>query len=53
VAESGDLNLLVGAANVKVNVAGRLLVNAGALFGLGNSGLQDKVTPVFGIDYAF
>ena len=54
VSESGkNLNLLLGAANVKINIVGRLLVNAGALFGLGDSGLQDTVTPVFGIDYAF
>jgi hypothetical protein len=53
VADTGDLNLLLGAANLKINLVGRLLLNAGALFGLGDSGLQDKVTPVFGIDYSF
>ena len=53
VADTGNLNLLLGAANVKVNVVGRLLLNVGALFGIGDSGLQDRVTPVFGVDYSF
>ena len=53
VAESGDLNLMLGAATVRINLVSRLLLNAGALFGIGDSGLQDKITPVFGIDYSF
>lgn len=52
-AETGNLNLLFGAANLKVNLAGHLLLNAGAIFGLGEAGLKDKVTPVVGIDYSF
>jgi hypothetical protein len=53
VADTGNLNLLFGTANLKVNIAGHFLVNAGAIFGLGEAGLKDKVTPVFGIDYSF
>ncbi len=52
-AREGDLSLLLGAAGLKVNPVGRLLVNAGVLFSIGNAGLQDKLTPVFGIDYSF
>jgi hypothetical protein len=50
---TGNLHVLLGSAGVKVNPAGRLLLMANVLFALGDSGLQDKVTPVFGIDYSF
>jgi hypothetical protein len=50
---TGNLNVLLGSAGLKVNPVGRLLVMANLLFALGDSGLQDKVTPVFGIDYSF
>lgn len=50
---TGNLNLLLGSAGLKVNPAGRLLVMVNVLFGLGDSGLQDELTPVFGIDYSF
>jgi hypothetical protein len=51
--QTGNLNLLVGAASLKVNPVGRLLVSGGVLFSIGNAGLQDKVTPVIGLDYSF
>jgi hypothetical protein len=51
--ETGNLNLMLGSAGLKVNPAGRLLVMVNVLFALGDSGLQDKVTPVFGLDYSF
>jgi hypothetical protein len=38
---------------VKINPVGRLLISANVLFKLNDGGLQDKVTPVFGIDYSF
>lgn len=50
---TGDLNLLVGAAGLKINPVGRLLVSASVLFSIGNAGLQDEITPVFGLDYSF
>jgi hypothetical protein len=50
---TGNLNVMLGSAGVKVNPVGRLLVMVNLLFGLGDSGLQDSVTPVFGIDYSF
>lgn len=52
-ARTGDLDLLIGAAGVKINPVGRLLVSASVLFSIGNAGLQDKLTPVFGLDYSF
>jgi hypothetical protein len=48
-AESGDLTLLLGAANLKINLAGRLLLNGGVLVALGDSGLSDKLTPTVGL----
>ncbi len=50
---TGNLDVLLGSAGIKVNVVSRLLVMANVLFAIGDSGLQDKVTPVFGIDYSF
>jgi hypothetical protein len=50
---TGNLNLMIGSAGLKVNPAGRLLLMVNLLFGIGDSGLQDDVTPVFGIDYSF
>jgi hypothetical protein len=49
----GNLSLMLGSAGVKVNPVGRLLVMFNALFAIGDSGLQDKFTPVVGIDYSF
>ena len=43
----------VGSAGIKVNPASRLLLMVNVLFGIGDSGLQDTLTPVFGIDYSF
>jgi hypothetical protein len=51
--ESGNLSLMLGAAGVKINAVGRLLLVANVLFKIGNNGLQDKLTPTFGIDYTF
>jgi hypothetical protein len=51
--ETGNLNLMLGAAGIKINAVGRLLIVANVLFKIGNNGLQDKITPTFGIDYTF
>ncbi len=51
--ESGNLNLLLGSVGLKVNPVGNLLVVGNVLFSIGTGGLQDKITPVFGIDYTF
>jgi hypothetical protein len=52
-AETGNLNLMLGSAGLKINPAGRLLLVGNVLFALGNSGLQDEITPTFGIEYSF
>ena len=51
--ETGDLTLLLGSAGLKINLVGRLLIAANVLFPLGDDGLQDKLTPVVGLDYTF
>ena len=51
--EAGSLHLLLGAAGLKYNPTGNLLITVNALFPLTNAGLQDRFTPVVGIDYAF
>jgi hypothetical protein len=38
---------------MKINVGGRLLVNANLLVRLNDVGLRDKVSPLVGIEYAF
>jgi hypothetical protein len=50
---TGSLNVLLGSAGVKVNPAGRLLLVGNVLFALGESGLQDEITPTFGLEYSF
>ena len=50
---TGNLNVLLGSAGLKVNPASRVLLMANLLFAMGDGGLQDSVTPVFGIDYSF
>ncbi len=48
-----NINILLGVAGVKVNVAKALLLTANVLFPLGDSGLRAKISPVIGLDYAF
>jgi Putative MetA-pathway of phenol degradation len=49
----GDVNLMLGSAGIKINPVGNLLLVGNVLFKIGSNGLQDKVTPVFGLDYTF
>jgi len=53
VPEQGNLNVWLGSAGFKINPAGRLLLVANVLFALGDSGLQDKVSPTVGLEYSF
>jgi hypothetical protein len=46
-------NLANGAAGLKFNPVGRLLVDFNVLFKLDSAGLRDDVTPLVGIEYAF
>ncbi|HSD67001.1 MAG TPA: hypothetical protein VLF95_09885 [Vicinamibacteria bacterium] len=46
-------SLASGAAGLKLNPVGRLLVDFNVLFRLDSAGLRDKVTPLVGIEYAF
>lgn len=46
-------SIVNGAAGIKLNVFGRLLLDASVLFKLNDSGLRDKVTPLVGLEYAF
>jgi hypothetical protein len=50
---TGNVSLLLGSAGLKINPVGNLLLVGNVLFKIGNHGLQDKVTPVFGLDYTF
>ncbi len=52
-ADAGRLNLLLGAAGVKVNVSGTMLFTASLLFPITSNGLRPQVTPVIGFDYGF
>ncbi len=49
----GSLTLLLGAAGVKFNPVGNLLISGSVLFPLSKAGLRSRVTPVIGVDYAF
>lgn len=50
---SGSFSELSGAAGLKVNVLGRVLVDVNLLFALDDHGLRDKVTPLVGFEYTF
>ncbi len=51
--QTGNLNVYLGSAGVKINPFGQVLIIANVLFAIGDSGLQDKITPVVGLDYTF
>jgi len=48
-----SLNLGLGAIGGKVNIGRGLLISAGVLFPLNDSGLKPKTTPYIGMDYVF
>lgn len=45
--------VLNGAVGCKINVAGEVLLDFNLLFNLNDNGLQDKVTPLIGMEYSF
>jgi hypothetical protein len=51
--ETANVNVVFGSAALKVNPVGRMLVVAGVLFSIGDNGLKDALTPVFGLEYDF
>ena len=53
-AAESDLDLWLGAAGLRFNPTGNLLISANALFSLGDEGLLDEdVIPVVSIEYSF
>jgi hypothetical protein len=48
-----SLSLLLGSAGLKFNAATNLLITGNVLFPLTDAGLRDRLTFVFGFDYAF
>jgi hypothetical protein len=50
---AGNVNILLGAAGFKFNVAGNFLLSANVMFKLRDEGLVDDVTPVISFEYAF
>jgi hypothetical protein len=48
-----SFNALTGSLGVKINVAGRLLLDTNLLFALDDHGVRDKVTPLIGFEYSF
>jgi hypothetical protein len=50
---TGNMGLYLASVGFKLNPFGRLLLVGNVLFSLGEDGLQDDVTPVFGLDYTF
>jgi hypothetical protein len=49
----GDLSLVTGAAGVRFNPRGNLLISAQVLVPMTRSGLRDRFTPILGLDYSF
>jgi hypothetical protein len=53
-AEESDLDLWLGAAGLRFNPTGNLLVSANVLYSLGDEGLQDEdLMPVVSVEYSF
>ena len=48
-----SFQMMNGSIGAKVNVLGRLLVDANLLFALDDHGVRDKVTPLLGFEYSF
>jgi hypothetical protein len=51
--DNGSINELSSAVGLKINLAGRLLLNANLLVRLNSGGLRDKISPLVGVEYAF
>jgi hypothetical protein len=51
--KQGDLNTLLGSIGIKINPVGNLLLTVNGLFSISKEGLQDKFTPLVGLDYSF
>jgi Putative MetA-pathway of phenol degradation len=51
--DTGSINELSSAIGLKINLAGRLLLNTNLLVRLNSAGLRDKISPLVGIEYAF
>ena len=51
--DTGSINELSSAVGLKINVAGRLLLNTNLLMRLNSEGLRDKISPIVGVEYAF
>ncbi len=51
--DTGSINELSSAVGLKINIAGRLLLNTNLLMRLNSGGLRDKLSPLVGIEYAF
>jgi Putative MetA-pathway of phenol degradation len=51
--QSGNLTLVLGAAGMKYNVFGNLLLSASVLWPLSDAGLRSRWSAVAGLDYAF
>jgi hypothetical protein len=48
-----NFNVTDGAAGIKVNAGGKLLLDFNMLFKLDNAGLRSKVAPLVGFEYSF
>ena len=51
--DTGSINELSSSLGLKINIVGRVLLNANLLMRLNNAGLRDKISPLIGIEYAF
>jgi hypothetical protein len=47
------MDLVLGAAGLKINLARTLLLNTSILFGLSEGGLHNRTTATVGLEYTF
>jgi hypothetical protein len=51
--DTGSINEVSSAMGLKINLAGRLLLNTNVLVRLNSGGLRDKISPLVGVEYTF
>lgn len=53
ISESRDSSSLLGSVGLKINPFGNFLLTINGLFSLNQKGLQDRFSPLVGVDYSF
>jgi hypothetical protein len=53
ISEIRDSSSMLGSVGLKINPFGNFLLTINGLFSLNQKGLQDRFSPLIGVDYSF